>query len=146
MLNLERSKQYFNNNVLNKFYAESYFVQKKYSEDNIKQYYLNLDLFKLLNLNFEDEEKVQDLDFEIGNITINNNYNTYIPNGTSSYTHTQTTESLEWTVIHNLGYYPSQPRIQEESGRNIEGVIQDQTIYSLKIIFNHPQKGKAYFS
>lgn len=59
------------------------------------------------------------------------------------YTHSQDLASTEWTVNHNLGYYPSVVVI-DSAGTVIVGDVEYLGTSQLKIYFSAPFSGKAY--
>lgn len=62
-----------------------------------------------------------------------------------SYVHIQATASSEWTVVHNLGYYPN-VTVKDSTGRKVMTDIQDIDINSLKIISAAAFAGSASLS
>jgi len=61
------------------------------------------------------------------------------------YTFEQQTSSSSWTIIHNLGYYPS-VTIQDYGKISIEGSVNYVDSNSLIITFSTPISGYAYLS
>lgn len=145
MLNIGNLKIKFYNNVFNKFLATSYFVNKKYSNNLINEFALQLELSNSFTNDFTNDTEVELVDISnIKYITINNSYITNI--STASYVFTQLTLSTTWTVIHNLGYFPSAPLITDLLAVNLDGIVTNVDINTSIITFSQPQKGYAYFS
>ena len=64
---------------------------------------------------------------------------------TGAYEHTQLTPSTQWTIIHNLGFYPSVLTL-DTSGNVIEGSITHVSVNSLYVTFNISVAGRARLS
>lgn len=146
MLKLSNIKNTFYTNVFNKYLATSYFVNKKYKNELIKESFLQMELANSFKNDFTNDTEVDVVDISnIKNIVINNYYST--PSSTSSsYKHTQSNSILVWNVIHNLGYLPSLPLITDLTGKNIDAIVYNIDTNNTTITFSQPQSGYAYFS
>lgn len=65
--------------------------------------------------------------------------------GGTGYVHTQTASSNNWTVNHNLGYYPN-VTVVDSAGTNVVGEVVYESINKLTIKFSAAFSGKAYCS
>jgi len=62
-----------------------------------------------------------------------------------SYTHNQNSALAEWTVNHNLNFYPN-VTIYDSAGSMVEGAVEHINQVSLKINFSGAISGKAHLS
>lgn len=62
-----------------------------------------------------------------------------------SYRHTQNVLSTEWTVNHNLNFYPN-VTVFNSAGDQVEGTVTHTNETSLTINFSTPLSGKAHLS
>jgi hypothetical protein len=62
-----------------------------------------------------------------------------------SYRHIQNVLSAEWTVNHNLNFYPN-VTVYNSAGSMVEGIVNHINPVSLTITFSDPISGKAYLS
>jgi hypothetical protein len=62
-----------------------------------------------------------------------------------SYRHLQNVLSTEWTVNHNLNFYPN-VTVYNSAGSMVEGTVNHLNPVSLTINFSDPVSGKAYLS
>ena len=62
-----------------------------------------------------------------------------------SYTHTQSSASDTWTVVHNLGFYPA-VSIFDSAANAVEGAVIHNSINHLTISFSAAISGTAYLS
>jgi hypothetical protein len=62
-----------------------------------------------------------------------------------SYRHLQNVLSAEWTVNHNLNFYPN-ITVYNSAGSMVEGTVNHINPVSLTITFSDPISGKAYLS
>lgn len=62
-----------------------------------------------------------------------------------SHTHTQSSASDTWTVVHNLGFYPA-VSIFDSAANSVEGAITHNSINHLTITFSASISGTAYLS
>ena len=67
------------------------------------------------------------------------------PVGPIAYTHIQPTVSANWTVLHNLGWYPNVTVI-DSAGTTVEGDITQVNVNQLTIHFSGAFSGSAYLS
>jgi len=65
--------------------------------------------------------------------------------GTASFVYEQGLPSAQWTVTHNLGFYPS-VTVSDSAGSVVIPAINYLTINSVEILFSGATGGKAYFS
>lgn len=63
-----------------------------------------------------------------------------------SYTHTQSTPSNTWTVIHGLGYNPGGVSVVDSAGTKVYGDVTHTSQNALVINFSTAFSGKAYIS
>lgn len=63
----------------------------------------------------------------------------------TSYTHTQLTPSAQWTIIHNLGFYPSVLTLNNDNAVMV-GMVTHVTVNALYVTFNVPVSGTARLS
>lgn len=63
-----------------------------------------------------------------------------------SYTHTQSSPSTTWTVVHGLGYHPGGISVVDSGGSKVYGDVVHTTENSLVINFSTAFSGKAYIS
>jgi cytoskeletal protein RodZ len=72
------------------------------------------------------------------------------PTGSSAanatYTHTQSSSSTTWTVVHNLGYFPGGVSVVDSGGTKVYGDVTHTNNNSLVITFSSAFGGKAYIS
>lgn len=79
MLTLQNVKTTFFTNVYNKFLSTSYFVNKKYDETCLKEYFLLLELSNVFNDEFTEPSQIKLIDMSnLGTITINNIFNNIV--------------------------------------------------------------------
>jgi hypothetical protein len=64
---------------------------------------------------------------------------------TIAYTHTQNLVSSNWSITHNLGFYPNVTTINSAS-MNIEGTVEHINQNSLNVNFSIASTGTAYLS
>lgn len=62
-----------------------------------------------------------------------------------SYVHNQLASAAEWTVNHNLNFYPN-VTVYDSAGSMVEGSVNHSTATSLTITFSSAISGKAYLS
>lgn len=62
-----------------------------------------------------------------------------------TYVHTQASASASWTIIHNLGYFPS-IEIIDSAGSAVVGDYQYVDVNTITATFTSPFAGKAYLS
>jgi hypothetical protein len=62
-----------------------------------------------------------------------------------SYRHIQNVLSTEWTVNHNLNFYPN-VTVYNSAGLMVEGTVNHINAVSLTITFSDQISGKAYLS
>ena len=62
-----------------------------------------------------------------------------------SYRHVQNVLSTEWTVNHNLNFYPN-VTVYNSAGAMVEGTVNHTNAVQLKITFSSLISGKAYLS
>jgi hypothetical protein len=62
-----------------------------------------------------------------------------------SYRHIQNVLSTEWTVNHNLNFYPN-VTVYNSAGAMVEGTVNHTNATQLKITFSSSISGKAYLS
>lgn len=62
-----------------------------------------------------------------------------------SYVHNQLASSSNWTVTHNLNFYPN-VTVYDSAGSMVEGSVNHTTATSLTITFSSAISGKAYLS
>ncbi len=60
-----------------------------------------------------------------------------------NYTHTQGTSATTWSVLHNLGKYPS-VTIVDSSGNEIVGEVKHNSVNDLTVTFSTAISGKVY--
>jgi len=63
--------------------------------------------------------------------------------GAESYLHTQATAALVWTVVHNLGRYPS-VTVSDTNNDSVVADIHYVDLNQLQVILANPTAGKAY--
>ena len=73
------------------------------------------------------------------------------PAGTSgaaagTYTHTQSSASATWTVVHNLGYFPGGVSVVDSAGNKVYGDVTHTSANQLVINFTAGFGGKVYIS
>ena len=61
------------------------------------------------------------------------------------YVHTQVSISNEWTINHNLGFFPN-VTVMDNSNRILETDLQYLNVNSVKIIMNSAMSGTAYLT
>lgn len=61
------------------------------------------------------------------------------------YVHTQVSISSEWTINHNLGFFPN-VTVMDNSNRILETDLQYLNVNSVKIIMNSAMSGTAYLT
>jgi hypothetical protein len=62
-----------------------------------------------------------------------------------SYVHNQGSASAEWTVNHNLNFYPN-VTVYDSANSMVEGTVNHTNQVQLKIIFSAAISGKAHLS
>jgi hypothetical protein len=62
-----------------------------------------------------------------------------------SYTHNQMVPNTEWTIAHDLGFFPNVMTF-DSAGTQIIGDVDHIDNNSMLITFSHPSGGKAYLS
>jgi hypothetical protein len=62
-----------------------------------------------------------------------------------SYVHNQGASSTEWTVNHNLNFYPN-VTVYDSAGSMVEGTVEHTNPVTLKIYFSGAISGKAHLS
>ena len=62
-----------------------------------------------------------------------------------SYRHIQNVLSTEWTINHNLNFYPN-VTVYNSAGAMVEGTVNHTNATQLKITFSSSISGKAYLS
>jgi hypothetical protein len=65
--------------------------------------------------------------------------------GVTTYTYTQNAVSSNWSITHNLGFYPNVVS-QDSAGTIIEGSVNYVSVNQLIITFSIPLTGKAFLS
>ena len=97
--------------------------------------------------NVEPSSMVQSVNGKIGHVVLDYPDINTSPVNHVKYVHTQSTVSNDWTITHNLGYFPNVTILDNENPpRIIEADIRYLNTSSVRIIMNTSMSGTAYLS
>jgi hypothetical protein len=97
--------------------------------------------------NVEPSSMVQSVNGKIGHVVLDYPDINTSPVNHVKYVHTQSTVSNDWTITHNLGYFPNVTILDNESPpRIVEADIRYLNTSSVRIIMNTSMSGTAYLS
>jgi hypothetical protein len=97
--------------------------------------------------NVEATSMVQSVNGKIGHVVIDYPDINASPVNHVKYVHNQTTVSNDWTITHNLGYFPNVTILDNDSPpRIVEADIRYLNTSSVRIIMNTSMSGTAYLS
>ena len=97
--------------------------------------------------NVETTAMVQSVNGKIGHVVIDYPDINASPVNHVKYVHTQSTVSNDWTITHNLGYFPNVTILDNENPpRIVEADIRYLNTSSVRIIMNTSMSGTAYLS
>ena len=97
--------------------------------------------------NVEPSSMVQSVNGKIGHVVLDYPDINASPVNHVKYVHTQSTISNDWTITHNLGYFPNVTILDNENPpRIVEADIRYLNTSSVRIIMNTSMSGTAYLS
>jgi hypothetical protein len=97
--------------------------------------------------NVEPSSMVQSVNGKIGHVVLDYPDINTSPVNHVKYVHTQSTVSNDWTITHNLGYFPNVTILDNENPpRIVEADIRYLNTSSVRIIMNTSMSGTAYLS
>jgi len=97
--------------------------------------------------NVEPSSMVQSVNGKIGHVVLDYPDINTSPVNHVRYVHTQSSVSNDWTITHNLGFFPSVTILDNENPpRIIEADIRYLNTNSVRIIMNTSMSGIAYLS
>jgi len=97
--------------------------------------------------NVEPSSMVQSVNGKIGHVVLDYPDINVSPVNHVKYVHTQSSVSNDWTITHNLGYFPNVTILDNENPpRIVEADIRYLNTSSVRIIMNTSMSGTAYLS
>ena len=97
--------------------------------------------------NVEPSSMVQSVNGKIGHVVLDYPDINTSPVNHVKYVHSQSTVSNDWTITHNLGYFPNVTILDNENPpRIVEADILYLNTSSVRIIMNTSMSGTAYLS
>lgn len=97
--------------------------------------------------NVEPSSMVQSVNGKIGHVVLDYPDINTSPVNHVKYVHSQSTVSNDWTITHNLGYFPNVTILDNENPpRIVEADIRYLNTSSVRIIMNTSMSGTAYLS
>jgi hypothetical protein len=97
--------------------------------------------------NVEPSSMVQSVNGKIGHVVLDYPDINVSPVNHVKYVHTQSAVSNDWTITHNLGYFPNVTILDNENPpRIVEADIRYLNTSSVRIIMNTSMSGTAYLS
>ena len=97
--------------------------------------------------NVEPSSMVQSVNGKIGHVVLDYPDINASPVNHVKYVHTQSAVSNDWTITHNLGYFPNVTILDNENPpRIVEADIRYLNTSSVRIIMNTSMSGTAYLS
>ena len=97
--------------------------------------------------NVEPSSMVQSVNGKIGHVVLDYTDINTSPVNHVKYVHSQSTVSNDWTITHNLGYFPNVTILDNENPpRIVEADIRYLNTSSVRIIMNTSMSGTAYLS